>query len=66
MRLKLKLDGLSINWQGPDQTPPDRCSFCEAPFTEDDVPLSMWSSEGWCASFCDDCAPANVEVEQQA
>ena len=62
MRFKLKLDGLSVHWKGPNETAPDRCSFCEAPFAEDDVPLSMWSTEGWAAAFCDRCADKHVEV----
>ena len=66
MRFKLKLDGISVHWSGPNQRPPDRCAFCEAPFSPDDVPLSMWSSEGWCASFCDRCVDRHVEVEQDA
>jgi hypothetical protein len=64
MRYNLKLDGLAINWEGPHETPGDRCSFCEAPFRQDDVPLVMWSSEGWTARFCDRCAGKHVEVEQ--
>jgi hypothetical protein len=65
MRLKLKsLDSLSVNWEGPDEPPGDRCSFCEAPLKEDDVPLVMWSSEGWTARFCDRCAEKHIEVER--
>jgi hypothetical protein len=63
MRLKLKLDMMAINWSGPKETAPERCSVCEAPFTEDDAPLSAWSTEGWCASFCDACVDKHIEVE---
>ena len=66
MRLKLNLDSLSVNWEGPDQTPGDRCSFCDAPIGEDDVPVVMWSSEGWTARFCDACVAKHVEAEKSA
>jgi hypothetical protein len=64
MRLRLKIDSMAINWSGPAETPPERCSVCEAPFTEDDVPTSVWSSEGWAASFCDDCVEKCIELEK--
>ena len=64
MRLRLKIDSMAINWSAPAETPPERCSVCEAPFTEDDVPTSVWSSEGWAASFCDDCVEKYIELEK--
>jgi hypothetical protein len=64
MRLRLKLDPLLVNWGGPDERVTDRCSVCEAPFDEEDIPLCMWSSEGWAARFCDACVAKHVEVEK--
>ena len=66
MRLKLSLDSPAIHWKGPNQTPPDRCSFCDAPIGQDDTPLSMWTTDGFCASFCDACVDQHVEMEQRA
>jgi hypothetical protein len=66
MRLKLTVDMMALNWGGPDQQVTGRCSICEAPFEEDDVPLCMWSSEGWSASLCDACVDKHVEVEKEA
>jgi hypothetical protein len=66
MRLRLKIDSMAIHWSGPKETAPERCSVCEAPFTEDDVPTSIWSSEGWAASFCDHCVKKYIELEQSA
>ena len=66
MRLKLDVDMMALDWGGPNERPTDRCSLCEAPFTEDDVPLAMWSSDGWSASLCDACARKHVEVEKEA
>jgi hypothetical protein len=64
MRLKLNVGRMALNWGGPDQPVTDRCSLCEAPFTEDFCPLSMGSSEGWSASLCDACVDKHVEVEK--
>jgi hypothetical protein len=65
MRLKLNVDMAMLSWGSPEERPTGRCSLCETPFTEDDVPLSMWSSEGWGASLCDACADKLVEVEKE-
>jgi hypothetical protein len=64
MKLKLNIDALAINWGGPDQQRTDRCSICEVPFDEDDIPLGAWSSDGWAAAFCDACVKKYIEVAE--
>jgi hypothetical protein len=46
-----------VNWGAPDQQRTTVCSYCSAPFPEDDadVPLILWNADGWCAAFCDTC-----------
>ena len=48
-------DWTLVNWGGPDQVRTDKCSYCDADLAEDDVPLILWNSRGWCAEFCRAC-----------
>lgn len=55
LRPRPGFDPTRINWGAPDQTRTDRCSYCDAPFDDDAVPLILWNERGWCAEFCDAC-----------
>lgn len=49
------INPMLLNWGGPDEIAADRCSLCDAPFGDDDIPLRLWRSDGWCVAFCGDC-----------
>jgi hypothetical protein len=44
-----------VSWGGPDETPTDTCSYCDAPLDDSDGPLILWNAAGWRAQFCDAC-----------
>jgi hypothetical protein len=44
-----------VSWGGPDERRTDKCSYCDAPLTEDEVPLILWNNDGWAAEFCEAC-----------
>lgn len=48
-------DWTMVSWGGPDERVAETCSYCGDDIPEDDVPLILWNSEGWCARFCDHC-----------
>jgi hypothetical protein len=49
-------DWSRVIWSRPDSPRPVLCSYCSASIGEDDMPLMMWSPEGACAQFCDECS----------
>jgi len=48
----------AVSWGGPDQSRSDQCSYCDAPFRDDEIPLMMWNRDKWCAEFCEACQEA--------
>jgi hypothetical protein len=48
-------DWTAVSWGGPDQPAATECAVCDAPLPEDDVPLILWSRNGWSARFCAAC-----------
>jgi hypothetical protein len=48
-------DWAKVTWGRPDSVPSVLCSYCSAVIPEDDVPLIMWSAEGWTVRFCKQC-----------
>jgi hypothetical protein len=63
MRAVLTVHPSLILWGAPDDRPTERCSICETKFKDDDIPLCMWSSDGWAARLCDRCAEKHVSFE---
>lgn len=59
-------DPALISWAGPDETPPEACSVCDAQIPEGAVPLMMWNPDGWCAVFCDDCVERWITTTRAA
>jgi hypothetical protein len=53
---------MRLNWGGPDESVSDKCSYCDAPIAEDDIPLRMWRDDGWAIVLCDDCAARWVTI----
>jgi hypothetical protein len=45
----------AVSWGGPDEPPPNQCSYCDAPIPEGAVALLLWNPESWCATFCNAC-----------
>jgi hypothetical protein len=45
----------AVSWGGPDEPRTDKCSYCDAPLSEDEVPLILWNNDGWAAEFCEAC-----------
>jgi hypothetical protein len=45
----------AVGWGAPDQRRTDKCSYCDKPLREDEIPLIMWNDDGWCAEFCEAC-----------
>lgn len=52
---KRGFDWSKVTWGRPDSPRSVLCSYCSAAIAEDDVPLIMWTSEGYAAQFCDAC-----------
>jgi hypothetical protein len=48
-------DWSRVTWGRPDSVPSVLCSYCSASIGEDEVPLMIWNSKGYCAKFCDKC-----------
>jgi hypothetical protein len=51
-------DWAKIIWGAPDAVRTTVCSYCGDPlpeFGEDFVPLILWTEEGSCAEFCENC-----------
>lgn len=48
-------DWMAVSWGGPDEPITRTCSYCEANIDEDDVPMIMWTNQGFCARFCVAC-----------
>ena len=46
---------MAVSWGGPSEPLTRSCSYCDAELGEDDVPMIMWTSEGFCARFCVAC-----------
>lgn len=46
---------LQVSWGGPDEPVATECSYCNVPFTEDEVPLMLGTEAGWVAQFCEAC-----------
>jgi hypothetical protein len=44
-----------IVWSQPKSPRPTLCSLCFGGIGERDVPLMLWSTDGYCAQFCEDC-----------
>jgi hypothetical protein len=42
-----------LTWGRPDSVPTVLCSNCSA--TLDDVPLILWTGDGWSVRFCREC-----------
>jgi hypothetical protein len=57
------LDPQKINWGGPEERRTEVCSYCGDRLNEDSVPLILWTSEGWCAEFCDHCQATHWAVQ---
>jgi hypothetical protein len=45
----------AVSWGGPDEPVSDDCSYCGDAIGEDDIPLRLWTQDGWGAAFCDAC-----------
>ena len=56
-------DPTMLSWGGPDEPAAEECSICDAPFSEDDVPLIMWREDGWCVRLCDACVERWIEAK---
>jgi hypothetical protein len=55
---KAGFDWSKVKWGGPDDRRTTICSYCGAPFSEEDdsdVPLTLWTKAGDCAEFCEEC-----------
>jgi hypothetical protein len=48
-------DWMAVSWGGPSEPITRTCSYCEANIDEDDVPMIMWTNQGFCARFCVAC-----------
>ena len=55
LRPKAGFNWMAVSWGGPSEPLVRSCSYCDAEIAEDDVPMIMWTSEGFCARFCADC-----------
>jgi hypothetical protein len=44
-----------VAWGKPDSPRSALCSYCSAGIGEDDVPLILWSENGYAAQFCAAC-----------
>lgn len=55
LRPRQSFDWTRVGWEGPDETPGETCSYCDAAIPEDAVPLILFREDGWCARFCDAC-----------
>jgi hypothetical protein len=52
-----------VGWAGPDQRPVTDCSICDHPFKGGDVPLVLWSDDGWTARLCAACVYRWIRVQ---
>jgi hypothetical protein len=50
-----EFDWLCVSWEGPDETPRRKCSYCETPIGRDEARLCIFSGDGWAARFCKAC-----------
>lgn len=48
-------DWNKVTWGRPDSVVSALCSYCSASIGDDEVPLRVWSKEGFAAQFCDLC-----------
>lgn len=48
-------DPARLKWRGPLETVAMECSYCDAPFSDDDVPIRLWRSDSSAVALCDDC-----------
>jgi len=55
LKFRKGFNPLLIQWGAPNQRRTEVCSYCEAQMDDDEVPLMMWNSAGWCAEFCESC-----------
>lgn len=46
---------IAVSWGGPDEVVAGECSYCDAPLSDEEMPLIMWNEIGWCARFCEAC-----------
>lgn len=46
---------MAVSWGAPNQVRTDKCSYCDTPLDDDEVPLILLRDGGWCAEFCRKC-----------
>jgi hypothetical protein len=66
IRPRRGFDWQRVKWGAPDAPRTEHCSYCGDKLPRDDdafVPLTMWTSDGWCAEFCDHCQAAWWGIE---
>lgn len=44
-----------VTWGRPDERVSTLCSYCGQAISEDAMPLILWTKDGYCARFCEDC-----------
>jgi hypothetical protein len=52
-RLTLRLDAPPLAWGRPDSPRRPLCAICHGALPE--VPVMMFTEDGWAANFCDKC-----------
>ena len=55
IKAKPGFDWGRVAWGAPDSPRRELCSYCHAKFTEDEVPMMLFKSDGSLAQFCDYC-----------
>jgi hypothetical protein len=45
-----------VTWGRPDSVPTVLCSHCSAVVPDDDIPLILWTEQGYAARFCKPCS----------
>jgi hypothetical protein len=57
MKLEPKpgFDWAKVTWGRPDSPPSVLCSYCSGSLNENDVPLMMFTKDGYAAKFCPAC-----------